>query len=241
MMRRYSTILRSLVCLALVATAAWAEEKVPNDVPGEGIVANCDLTGYKSEVRTFNPGIAVPDNNPAGVTTPAIQFAADGSTIADVVIDILMTHTWIGDIVATVQYDETCDGTVDATSVVICRPRGPAAGHPAPCGTTATAGCSGDLTTASRLLFDDSAVNTLAEGAAACTTTIPGGCYRPSTGGGTPLARFRGMRKDGCWTLNVSDRAGLDTGVILEWSVHLRNQTIGVEQSSWTQVKTLFE
>jgi hypothetical protein len=125
MMRRYSTILRSLVCLALVATAAWAEEKVPNDVPGEGIVANCDLTGYKSEVRTFNPGIAVPDNNPAGVTTPAIQFAADGSTIADVVIDILMTHTWIGDIVATVQYDETCDGTVDATSVVICRPRGP--------------------------------------------------------------------------------------------------------------------
>jgi len=235
----YSSVLRSFLCFALVATAAWAEEvKVENDTPAEGTAANCNLTGYKSEART-GLQVPVPDNNAAGVTLGPIQFAPDGRNIVDVVIDLQMTHTWVGDLIVAVGYDVTCDNSVDVQSVLLCRPRGTGATTPAPCGTGTGFGCSGDLTTASALLFDDTGATPVAEGV--CPTVIPAGCYRPSTVGGSPLSAFDNLRKDGCWYINVSDRAAGDLGVILGWSVHILNDVVvGVEEASWSLTKTLY-
>jgi len=239
MKRSYSIILHTAAVLALASAAVWAEEvKVDNSVPGEGSAANCDLTGYKSEFQF--PQAPVPDANAAGVTVGPIIVPADGSLIADVVIDLSMTHTWLGDLRVVVGYDELCDGAVDAQAVLLCRPRGTGTTLLTPCGGTATCcGCAADLTTASALMFDDSAAASLAEGT--CVNPVPAGCYKPSIAGGTPLSVFRNLRKGGCWFMNVSDGAAGDTGTILSWSVHILNQTqIGVQQANWSSVKRLY-
>jgi len=235
----YSTVLRSLLCLALTATAAWAEEvKEVNDTPDEGITANCDLTNYKHETAS-GLQVSVPDNNAAGVILGPLVLPPDGLNILDVVIDLRMTHTWVGDLIVVVGYDATCDGSIDAQSVLLCRPRGTGLTTPAPCGTGTGFGCSGDLGTSSALLFDDTAAAPIAEGV--CPTLIAPGCYKPSTVGGSPLSVFEGRPKGGCWYLSVSDRALGDLGVILEWSVHILNDLpIGIEQTSWSTTKTLY-
>jgi len=243
MKRSYSTIWATLAILALAASSAWAEEvKVDNSAPsgpGNGVQANCNLTGYKSEFQQL-AGIGVPDNNAAGITVGPIVVPADGSLIADVIIDLSMTHSWVGDVIVAIGYDELCDGAVDAQSIVMCRPRGTQVAANAPCGAATTGfGCAGDLTTASTLLFDDSAAAAVADGV--CPNPIPAGCYKPSPQGGSPLAVFRNLRKGGCWYMNVSDRAGGDLGTLLSWSVHILNQTqIGVSQADWGTVKRLY-
>src|SRR5678815_1081392 len=129
MKRCYSPILRSLVCVAILASAAYASDPNVKDelnpTPGnpENIVAaNCDLQGYKSGVQTFPTPLPIPDNNPAGTTVGPITIPDDGSLIDDVAIDLKIAHTWIGDIVARVGYDEGCDGAIDLAATIICRP-----------------------------------------------------------------------------------------------------------------------
>jgi hypothetical protein len=240
MKRCYNTIPRTLACLALAATAAWADEKPSEATDPIELQANCDLTGYKNCIQTFSPPVAVPDNNAAGVTVGPCQLPDDGMLIADVIIDLKMSHTFVGDLIVTVGYDETCDGAIDAQAVVLCRPRGTGTTTPAPCGTGTGFGCGGNLVSTTTYLWDDTAAGPMAEGV--CPTTIPGGCYGPSTAGGSPLAVFEGRRKGGCWFLNVADRAGLDTGSIDEWSVHILNEVpIAVEQASWAGVKVLYQ
>lgn len=228
-MNRYRHLITSLLtlCALLALTAtAWAATK-PQD-PGESengplTGPNCDLTGYKSEQRSFpTPGLAVPDNNATGVTTPPIAFAPDGMLIDDVIVDLTMAHTWVGDLRVTLRYDALCDGTIDASATVLCRPRGTGTTTPAPCGTGTGLGCSADLTAASTLLWSDDAVAPLAEGT--CANPVPGGCYKPTAVGGQPLSVFRGLPKNGCFTLFVSDHAGGDVGSIVSWSVHVRNR-----------------
>ena len=207
-----------LLCGALLPSAAIAEEvKQANDTPAFGIVANCNLTGYES-LSQIGLSVAVPDNNATGVTLGPITLPPGGQ-ISDVVVGLNMTHTWVGDLRVIVSYDETCDGPIDAQAVLLCRPRGTGADTPAPCGVGTGFGCSGDLTTTSALLWDDSAAALIAEGT--CPTVIAAGCYRPSSVGGGQLSIFEGMRKDGCWYLKVSDNAGGDLGTIQSWSVHV--------------------
>ncbi len=242
MKRSYSTILCALACLAL-ATTAWATDTKDESDPGNGnpqVQANCDLTGYKSEIQTVNA--TIPDNTVLGVNVGPIIVPADGSLIADVIIDINATHTWVGDLVAVVGYDETCDGAIDAQATVLCRPRGTNATANAPCGSGTGVGCSSNLIPANTLLFDDSAAAAVADGVCAGTSAnIAAGCYKPSPNLGSPLAIFKNLRKGGCWFLNVSDRAVADLGTVNSWSVHIKNQTlIGVEAISWSAAKHLY-
>lgn len=240
MKRSYSSILRALVCcMALLATAAWAEEKVPAETDPIEVQANCDLTGYKSY---FGPGGTIPDNVAAGATFGPIPTPSEplGDLIADVIIDIKMDHTWVGDLIVTVGYDQGCDGAIDASAVLLCRPRGTGTTTPAPCGTGTGFGCSGNLSCTNVYLWDDAAAAPMAEGV--CPTAIAGGCYLPATVGGSPLSVFENRIKDGCWYLNVADRAGADTGQVCEWSVHILNAPpIAVEQANWGGVKVLYQ
>jgi hypothetical protein len=244
MKRGYSSILRSLLCVAVLAAAASAsadDKPWSSQDPGEiDIQANCDLTDYKNGVQTFPTPVPIPDNVATGVTVGPIQLAEDGLLIADVIIDLRASHTFIGDLVAVVGYDENCDGAVDATSTILCRP-----GRASCVGLGSPFGCGTDLSCNNTYLFDDTAVNALGLNAAGvCLTTPainPGGCYKPTGVGSSPLSVFENRRKGGCWYLNMSDNAGADIGTICAWSVHIRNQpTVGVAPVSWSAAKTLY-
>jgi len=243
MKRGYSTFLRSLLCVAVLAASAWAEdvknESGPTDGPPSEVIpaANCDLTGYKLGEQVFSPAVAVPDNNPTGVIVGPIQLADDGLLIGDVIIDLNMSSTWIGDIIATVGYDADCDGTVDAQSIIICRP-----GRTVSCGTSGTgAGCSSNFLCANRLLIDDTAAAALPTTGCLSATNIAAGCYRPTGLGVGNLDVFNNLRKGGCWYLAVSDNAAADLITICGWSVHILNQPpVGVDAVSWSAAKQLF-
>ena len=228
-MNRYTRWTTALITTgALLALAAVACADVKTQDPGESQIGpltgpTCDLTGYKSQQFVFNPPLPVPDATPTGITTPPISFPPDGMIIDDVIVDLNMVHTWVGDLIVTVQYDLGCDGTIDRSATLLCRPRGTAAVSPPPCGTaTGTFGCGADLITASAILWSDDALAPLAEGT--CVNPVPPGCYKPATVGGQPLSVFRGMLKNGCFTLFVSDNGAGDTGTINSWSVHVRNR-----------------
>jgi len=244
MKRCYSPILRSLVCVAILASAAYASDPSVKDelnpTPGnpENIIAtNCDLAGYKSGVQVFTPPVAIPDNNPAGATFGPITIADDGSLIDDVVIDLSIAHTWIGDLVIRVGYDEGCDGAIDVSSTVICRPGNTG------CVSTGGVGCSANFlcNNNSPYMFDDIAPAALPTTGCSSTTNVAAGCYRPTGAGAGPLSIFEGHRKGGCWYIFASDNASLDTGTICQWSVHLKNRTtIAVTPVSWSGAKVLF-
>jgi subtilisin-like proprotein convertase family protein len=141
--------------------------------------------------------LAIPDNNPAGVTS-TITVAAEGSLIIDD-LDVGMgaTHSWAGDMIATV--------THGATSVVVYdRPGVPAS----------TFGCSGDNPV---LTMDDEGTGGTVEGSCTNTSTAypPGVNYTPNN----PLSAFDGVDATGTWTMNVSDNALGDTGSLDFWSL----------------------
>jgi hypothetical protein len=240
---RYGIVLRLLACTALLmlATSAFAQKVSEETPPDQGPAANCDLTGYKSVSVTYSPAISVPDNNPAGVTTPPLALPDDGDIIADLVVNVGLTSTWVGDLVATLTYDPDCNPATPGSvaSTFLCRPRGTAAGSPAPCGTTATAGCLGDLLATNSYTWDDAATGpAMADGV--CPSTIVTGCYKPSPGG-SPLSIFRNQPKGGCFTLSVSDRAGADFATIRSLTVNVRNtRPIAVEPKSWGEIKVLY-
>jgi len=231
----------ALLCSALLASAAMAEEEKIGSAPGDdlGTLVDCDLSQYKSEAVTFPAPVAIPDAAAAGVTVGPLILPAPG-VIDDVIIDINFAHSWIGDIIATVGYDVTCDGTVDVTSTLLCR-----VGRATCVGGTGF-GCSSNFGTNSTstpgcaaYFFSD------AVAAVVCPAATPGflaaGCYKPTGVGAGLLSVFDGLPKGGCWYLTVSDNAAADLGNICGWSVHIKNgTTIGVENTAWSTVKTLY-
>lgn len=208
---------------------------------------DCDITGYKGEARQFVPALVIPDDTPAGITTPVIIIPADGDIIDDVVIKLNASHTWIGDLIVTVRYDVDCDGpAAPISAVLLCRPdvSGDPSSTPPPCGTNAAAlGCASNLDCNNTYAFSDAGVASLGQGTfcgATSSTVLPAGCYKPGVGG-TPLDVFRGLPKGGCWTLTISDNAALDTGVLCSWGVFLHNQhPVPALSSSWGNVKNLY-
>src|SRR5688572_9434485 len=186
---------------------AQVKDGIDETTPETG--PNCDVTGYKTERQVFTDSVRVPDNNPVGVAVGPISFPDDGNIIRDTIIDLQMNHTWVGDLVVTVFYDPDCGGPLAPVSTrVLCRPRGTASGRPAPCGTTPTAGASGNLVCTNVYLFSDEGLSRISDGTN--PANIAGGCYR----GDESLAVFNNLRKGGCWTMNVADRAGADLGTI---------------------------
>lgn len=140
------------------------------------------------------PGVAIPDNSQTGATS-TIEIPSGGS-ITDLQIGFEVTHTYMGDISATLS-----NGT---TSVVIFdRPGVPAS----------TFGCSGDnadiiLDDAATLIAESNCLN-------ATPAYTPGEHYQPNN----PLSGFDGADLAGTWTLTVRDNAASDTGSFLGWCI----------------------
>jgi len=218
---------------ALPAGILGADEKVdpPAVAAPPVVVSNCDLAGHKSQTQTFSPAADIPDNSPAGVTFGPIVLPADQLVIDHLVLELDCAHTWLGDLIVRLRYDQDSDGAVDDSSTVICRP-----GRTGSCGPSgAGLGCGANLTTGAVYRFDDTATSPLPESCVS-GTNIPGGCYLPTGLGAGPLAVFRGLAKGGRWWLFVSDNGVSDRGTVTGWSVYLLNTT-PVTPTSWGQLK----
>ena len=188
---------------------------------------DCPLDNYKG--LKFDTNIAIPDNNAAGIDVGPLQFFPDGNVILDLVVDLGITHTWVGDLVVTLRHE----GPSGTQSVdLINRPGVPATSF----------GCSGDLIgsqTAKYYFGTNPTLDVLGE--SSCGTTIPLQCYQVAPENPNGLMQFRGLPKDGAWYLHVSDNAGGDTGTLWDYSIHALNQApVAVEPSSWGSVKAQY-
>lgn len=142
---------------------------------------------------TSSPSLAIPDNTPAGVTDTII--ASDSGTITDINIQLTATHTWVGDLIFSVQHGAT-------TVIIVDRPGVP----------TSTFGCSGNDINA---WLDDEAVGGAVETQCAAAVPTIAGTFTPNN----PLSAFDGADINGSWVLTASDNGGGDTGTLLSWTV----------------------
>ena len=143
-----------------------------------------------------NPNVAIGDNNPAGVSSSIV--IADGSTINnDFEIGLEITHTWVGDLRATITHVDTA-----TTVIAMDRPGFPSSPF----------GCSRDDVDATLSLAGNSPVETT------CLNAVPtiSGTLTPNN----PLSAFNGQNITGTWTLNVSDNASGDVGTLDVWCVN---------------------
>lgn len=134
---------------------------------------------------------AIPDNSPVGLSNTI--NVGDSGTIGDVNVTLNVSHTWTGDLIATL--------THGATSVVIVdRPGVPA---------VSTFGCAEDNWV--NLVLDDQAGSPIEN---ACAPNLTGS-FTPNN----PLSAFDGADSAGNWTLTLTDNAAADTGSLVSWSV----------------------
>ena len=239
--KRYGRALPLITCGALLVCAATAfatgEKDTRTDGPASPVItSNCDLAEHKMAEQTFSPPTTVPDNNLAGVTFGPIILPADAMFISHVVLELDCSHTWIGDLIVRLEYDENSDNVIDVTSTVICRP-----GRTGSCGASGVGlGCGSNFATGAVYRFDDTAANSLPETGCSSGTDIPGGCYLPTGLDADPLSVFEGRSKGGRWWVSVSDNATGDVFTMTRWGVDILNTTVGVTQASWGQVKALY-
>ncbi len=188
-------------CETYVTVAAAAGSPTFPVAAGEAGTVNYDVTlnypiecccpvtmAIQTEANT-TPA-AIPDNGGPGNPGCSTVTIPNGGTITDVVIDVDVTHTWVGDLIITV------------TS-----PAGTSAELGAP------AGCPGDDL---MVTFDDAATSTAADFAGTCNN-LPAisGAFQPTN----PLSVFDGEDAAGDWVLCISDNAGADTGDITNFGV----------------------
>jgi subtilisin-like proprotein convertase family protein len=191
--------------------------------------SSCPVGTYKASKTNVNADI--PDNDPAGLVTPAIKFNPQpGVVITDVVIDLCMDHTWVGDLVITLKHTSST-GEVRAVDLVQ-RPGVP----------QTTFGCAGDLVCdpENKYYFgSDPSLEPLGE--FNCPSIIEPACYAVAIENAGGLEIFRDLpRGDGFWTLCIVDNAAGDTGTVFNWSVHLLCESgpVSVEEASWAKIKS---
>ena len=123
-------------------------------------------------------------------------FIRSQATISDLAIALSVTHSWVGDLIVTLEHVDT--GT---NITLIDRPGIPATQF----------GCDGnDL---SVTLADDADSSVEDE----CTASVPTihGYFRPNN----PLAAFSGEKLGGQWKLTVIDEAISDDGTLISWQL----------------------
>ncbi|MCB8917509.1 MAG: hypothetical protein H6666_06265 [Ardenticatenaceae bacterium] len=146
------------------------------------------------DLQCSSPNLAIPDNNPAGVTNDLV--IANGGTIDDLNVSIDVTHTWVGDTVFSLTHVDT--GT---TVTFYDRPGVPAS----------TFGCSGNDIDAT---LDDEAATPVENECGAGVPAIAGS-FIPNNA----LAAFDGEDVAGTWRITAYDLAGGDTGTLNTWCV----------------------
>ena len=175
------------------------------------------------------PNLAIPDNNPAGITDTL--SASPSCTMNDVDIVLEIDHTWVGDLIITIQH-------AGNTVTIVDRP------GRAPGGTNV--GCSADMACVRQVILDDETAGNpppAIECAApsSCTVCFPGGqvpaqSFIPNGA----LTAFDSSDQAGDWIISVSDNEGLDTGTICAWEVRTTCGPSAVEPTTWGTIKARY-
>ena len=137
-----------------------------------------------------NPVASIPDNDPGGLSD-TIVIAGPG-VVDDLDVSLDVTHSWVGDLIVTLEKDGT-------TVTLMDQPGVPAS----------TFGCSGNNIS---VVFDDAGGSTV-ENECGATDPVLNGTFAPEGA----LSDFIGTDWAGTWTLTISDNAGGDTGTLDEW------------------------
>ncbi len=169
---------------------------------GDGLnspVFNFATAAPVSYCRT--PGLAITDNNPAGVND-ALVIAQTG-TVADVDIQLVVTHTWVGDLKFTLSNGGA-----------------PIAFYDRPGYTGTGFGCSGDNINAT---VNDEGTDGNVESQCANLPATSGNRIGGDPASSTLLGAFDGQPLNGTWTLNASDNATGDTGSVTSWCLLFPN------------------
>jgi hypothetical protein len=173
-----------------VARLARVTQQLTIDVVGSP--AGAGGGGGAPATLCSSPALAIPDSLPTGV---ADTLSTSGGTLTDLDVSIVATHTWVGDLIFTLQHVDT--GT---TVIVFDRPGVP----------VSTFGCQqNDIATT----LDDAAGTSVENVCVVGSPAIDAGPYAPNN----PLAAFNGESLSGNWTMRVSDNALGDTGTLDQW------------------------
>jgi subtilisin-like proprotein convertase family protein len=216
--------------MVLCVGSAFADKQSENQNTPPSVPGDCPVGYYKASKINVNQEI--PDNDPAGLCAPEIKFNPQPSwAIQDVVIDLNMNHTWVGDLVITLTHTSS---TGEVKSVdLLNRPGVPESSF----------GCSGDLVSDPENKYYFSRRHDLDPmGEFDCPSIIEPGCYKTAIENAEGLGIFGGQAcGDGTWQLCLTDNAAGDVGTIFNWSVHLRcEQPVSVEETSWGKVKSVY-
>jgi hypothetical protein len=161
------------------------------------VASAADYTGVGGSIPDAAPGFS------------SVITITDSFSISDITFEIQgLTHTWAGDLVATVSHAES------GFSIDLFNRIGK---------TNATSGFGDSSDMAGNYGFGDSAASNLWAAAAATTGPVPAGFYRSSgalSGTATSiLAIFGGDNIKGSWTLTITDGAGGDVGAFTGWKI----------------------
>lgn len=172
--------------------------------------------GSNANAQTYTSSgnnVAIPDNNVTGATLDLV--VPDFGVITDLNVGLVITHTWQGDLTATIEHVDT--GT---TALIINRPGQPltANGY--------SADSFGNFATATNFVLDNGAAavydrpplgggpNNSVGTAFVTGSWKPDGPPNDAPEGVGSLAVFNGQNIHGTWRLRVTDLAGADTGGI---------------------------
>lgn len=175
---------------------------------GDG--TNCGAGG---PVTTFvsDPNVAIPDNDPLGVSD-SINVPAS-FTVTDVDVDLVVPHTWVGDLIVTL----THGGTV----TIVDRIEFPLLAF----------GCnSNDLD----IVLDDEGTGGAIEDNCGPSDADPTPTSPPNYIPSGALSAFDGSDSSGLWTISITDNAGFDTGSLVHWSLHLQQAGPGPCEGAFT-------
>ena len=212
-----------VACLVLMGTAL-AQKPAEIERPKGAPRLDCITDGY--DAYTGGTGGPVPDADPLGATFGPLMTSGT-SNIEDVILNVNISATWIGDVRLFLLYDTDCDGIPEITAELLCR-HGLDGCPPDGC-----CGCSGDLS--GWYGFDETAASIEDE----CPSLFAPGCYGPDYDS-SGLHVLNDWPSGGCFWLFCADGAGGDATSIAEWEVYVLTEITAVEESTWTMVKALY-
>jgi subtilisin-like proprotein convertase family protein len=192
--------------IARAAIAAIATPAIVVFIPRPAQATIPTFTGSGS-------GFSIPDGNPTGAFSDIV--VADNFLINDITVGLSsLTHTWIGDLIATLTHTDT-NTTVDLFNRV---------GKP-----TTFYGDNSKLNGSYN--FNDAFTGDLWTVASSgdSSFTIPSGDYFPTGAGSSAkvpmLTTISGLSSSGTWRLKISDNVGGDPGTLGSWSLNLQGSS----------------
>lgn len=224
-----TVILIFLLALGFISAPLADDIKIPYDTPGDLERIECPTDGY-----TYY-GVDVGETlvTDQWYTYGPIQIAG-GDPMLDIMMDVTVTQTWVGDMVALLYYDVDCDGEYDFGPVAaLCR-----ADYEGPCDMEGCCGCSANVD--GTYMFGDAGAPPLGE-ADGCVDPIMPGCYMPAVESESFAVVFNGVAAGGCFYIEFGDSAAGDDTYLASVGVWVSGGVSPVGPDTWGSIKGQFK